>query len=517
MAGHLFVTEGDLTRLASDAWLLPTDVTGRVNPVWAKCDPDLESSIAALRCNEALRTRERVAPLRPGDDQGPAIWAIDTGGTGSEDAEWYADAVEAGIRAAVAGLDRTARHGRDRPLVGVPLVGLGEGMGEPIAGEIVAAQVDRIVHLSGRLRRKVDIAVVALGADKLAAAQQARRRAYERLKASPWAELTGAEVSEAERLAALARQGDLVLFVGSGVSSAAGLPGWDQLLGTLAKKAGLTRSNDLRDLNPLDQARLIRRSLGGGRFEAEMEEIFAGKREQGLPHQLLTSLPIREVATTNYDTLFEDAWRFGGRKVAVLPRKRALTERRWLVKLHGSIKKPSSIVLTRDDYLRMDREGSALAGIVQALLITRRMLFVGYSLDDDRFHQIAHDARAAIGSADERPDSEPFGVALSLVGRQSVRKLWEGDIDVLDLSGGGDKSAGARRIEIFLDCLVATSDNPAAYLNNPGFQALWTETEKELAVALDQVRSLVGRRDSGPAAAAVARQLRPLLTPEDPG
>lgn len=516
MAGHIFVAEGDLTRLACDAWLIPTDWTGRVTSGWARSDPDLREPIDALRGNDALRRRERVAPLRAGNLKGgPAIWAVDTGGTGSETAEWYADGVELGIRAAVHGLGRRARYKRERPLVGIPLVGIGEGMGSSFAGEVIAAQLERVTRVSTRLRRKVDFAVLASGADRLAAAQQGRRLAFKSLGISPWTSLTRADIRAAERLAAIARRGELVLFIGSGVSSAAGLPGWGELLDVLAKEARLSKSKDLAGLNLLDQARMIRRSLGDKRFEDVMRALFADRREQSMSHQLLASLPVTEAATTNYDTLFEDAWRVGGREVAVLPRTGALTEPRWLVKLHGSIETPSSIVLSRDDYLRMDREGSALAGIVQALLITRRMLFVGYSLDDDRFHQIAHDASSAIGSAEDRPDSDPFGVALSPVGRRPVRQLWKGDIDVLDLSGGQNLAGGARRVEMFLDCLLAASDNPAAYLGSPGFSALWTDTEKELSVTLEQAWSLASRPGAGPAAAAVARQLGHLRASRD--
>ena len=55
-------------------------------------------------------------------------------------------------------------------------------------------------------------------------------------------------------------------------------------------------------------------------------------------------------------------------------------------------------MLSRDDYLRFEAEGVALAGIVQAMLLTRHMLFVGYSLSDDNFHRLVHQVRAAIGS-----------------------------------------------------------------------------------------------------------------------
>ena len=69
--------------------------------------------------------------------------------------------------------------------------------------------------------------------------------------------------------------------------------------------------------------------------------------------------------------------------------------------------RPKSIVLSRDDYLRFEGEGVALAGIVQAMVLTRHMLFVGYSLSDDNFHRLVHQVRTAIGSQ-ERPVGRSF-------------------------------------------------------------------------------------------------------------
>ncbi len=52
---------------------------------------------------------------------------------------------------------------------------------------------------------------------------------------------------------------------------------------------------------------------------------------------------------------------------------------RWLLKLHGCINHPEDIVLQRADYIRYELRRQALAGVVQSLLITKEMLFVGFS------------------------------------------------------------------------------------------------------------------------------------------
>jgi len=83
--------------------------------------------------------------------------------------------------------------------------------------------------------------------------------------------------------------------------------------------------------------------------------------------------------------------------------------------MHGCVTQPESIVLTRADYLRYEERRAALTGIVEALLITRHMLFVGFGLADDNFHRIADAVRRVVHpSMDSESLREPFGTALVL-------------------------------------------------------------------------------------------------------
>lgn len=112
---------------------------------------------------------------------------------------------------------------------------------------------------------------------------------------------------------------------------------------------------------------------------------------------LLASLPATEVVTTNYDTLFERSTVATGRRFAVLPCDTPSREDDgWLLELHGSVDGGRhDIVLTWGDYFRYADRRAALAGIVQALLITRSMLFVGFSLRDETFLRIANSGRVS--------------------------------------------------------------------------------------------------------------------------
>lgn len=151
-------------------------------------------------------------------------------------------------------------------------------------------------------------------------------------------------------------------------------------------------------------------------------------------------------ATTNYDTLFEQAREAAGRRVAVLPYQNAADADGWLLKMHGSVEHPDDIVLTRDDYLGYAEQRAALKGIVQALLITRHMLFVGFSLTDPNFHHVVHDVRRAVRHSDT--PRTPFGTALLFEPDPMLGELWRRDIDIAGI--GGDPAERGRQLEIFL-------------------------------------------------------------------
>jgi hypothetical protein len=234
----------------------------------------------------------------------------------------------------------------------------------------------------------------------------------------------------------------------------------------------------------LDQARLIE-----NRLEQRQEDLSSAvltefrARRFGLSHALLACLPIDQAVTTNYDTLYETAAAAAARPFAVLPNEATRGRTRWLLKLHGSIDDPESIVLTRQDVLRYAERRAALAGIVQALLITRRMLFVGFSMSDDNFHRIADDVRRSLQSGTHGERS--FGTSLLLSPDPMLTELWGQDVDIVPIGNEDESRAeAARRMEVFLDCLLAFATDNAAHLLDPDFAGLLWGDDMELRSAL---------------------------------
>lgn len=517
--GHVFVIRGDMTQLACDAWLLPTDGVFNITPDWGSAYEAATSSSA--RPEPPWLEEERVRLLTEGTAESPQIWLGRIGARG-QDAAWYVEGAIAFVRAAAAALRNRPAAGRP-PLLALPHVGTGYGGARHTKGEVLEALFRALYDLIDPEELDADVVVVSWDAPGHAAAQRARARALGGTESDlgpvverwPFADPTRAAAlgAHARFLAQVCDEGRLAVFMGAGVSVGAGLPDWTQLLSDLTEQLSeATRAPTRDDLerlgDPRDQAELL-----ALRFRAEgttlADQLAPRLRERArysLQHGLLSSLRVDEFITTNFDELFEAAARAAGRTLRVIGVPGAADGQdsdRWLLKLHGTVSSPSSIVLTRSSYFEVPRQRGALFGLVQAMLMTRHMLFVGYGLRDEDFHELVNEVRLARapafrmdsdpGSIAENHRTEPhLGSAITLFDDPVHAEIWSGDVDVLAMlpspdAGATTRTDPGREIELFLDLLGLLAANRTAFLLDPQYAGMLTEDEADLAVALGRL------------------------------
>jgi hypothetical protein len=503
MSGHLFIVQGDLTQLYCDHWALPCDErlfvsrSWRGTPLWKR---------AELR--RRLRLTKRQLPGAWGPDglraipmldwAGPARpWLTNVGFGPEGDVGWFVEGARQFVREA-------AKMGgaleRARPLLALPIVGTGYGGARWAAGELLRPLLAMLLEQVAVL--EVDVALVAFEPADFAAAQAARREALAD-RDDPWRRCLGeALCARADETAAAAVRGQLVVFMGAGVSAGAGLPTWVELLRELASRAGLNESErqGIERLGHLDRAQVIDRRMGSGVGEAVASSLLE-HHHCALSQGLLAGLPVTEFITTNYDDLFERASESVGRPVAVLPYAPTARRSRWLLKMHGCVNRHHDIVLTREHYLRYGSRNAALEGIVQAMLITRHMLYVGFSLSDDNFHRIVDAVRRAIGA-----EGRELGTVVALARDDLVEQLWGDDLSWVHLTDHGPGMDAAawleaqRRFEIWLDRVSAAAVS-TRHLLEPRFEGVLTGQERLLAAELQRLRSLVDEHSADPSPA----------------
>ncbi|MGY1815025.1 SIR2 family protein [Blastococcus sp. SYSU D00820] len=505
MSGHVFVVGADLTRLSCDDVLVPTGRTLRVARSWRSLVPgelvsDESPEGACVRM--AWSGDERALEL-PGEGRRRA-WLVDTVDDEERGLPWLLDGARQALAAVARREVREPVHGRARRLVGLPALGTGWGGAAGRRGELLQRLLP--VLREAAVEHGFDVALVLRGPSDLAAAQRVRRG-----EDGGW-DLPAELVALAEELGDRARRGQLALFVGAGVSAAAGLPTWEQLLDELAARTGL--DDELRAglarLPAQDSAALLARELGRAELEGFVKERF-GPGPYALAHALLADLPVQEYVTTNYDPLVELAAADIGRELRVLPFEEPQPGAPWLLKLHGDAAHPESVVLTREEYLQFGDSRAALAGVLHSLLLTRHVLFVGTSMLDDDLIRIAHQVRSAVQvpGATQRRRS---GTVLALREDRARSRLWEQDVETVAMSPADASPAeAARRLEVLLDLIGCLSTPPTGYLLDPAYRGLLDEEECALAEALRPVAERVPDDAHGASAAAeVAVLLRRL-------
>lgn len=465
---HVFVTMGNLLNFNCDAWLLPTDALLSLNPVWTGALDNLRSSVAA-QDTTAFEAEDELAVAVanwPSKDPLPVLTAVPLAGV--RNAEELRPRFRAFFHAASAALANRKRLSRPHPLLAVPFFGTGQGAGGIYRGDILRVLLHEAS--TAALKLGVDVAFVFQEQAAYSMAQQQRKEP----DAQTWNGLSPRLQATAKDLAQKSAEGKIVPFMGAGVSVSAGAPDWNGLLRAIVRKGklqtGLQKS--LKKLPVLDQAAIIKslyeaKPIPGKSFGKLIADAVDVKR-YGLAPALLAGLRSEAAITLNYDRLFEVASNDANSKRAVIPDNIKSNTGRWLLKLHGSVTNPDSIVLTRDDYLGYNTNRDALSSLVKAHLLTHHLLFVGFGLSDPHFHEIIFDVRRAIPTDQQKH----FGTVLTLHNDELQTQIWAGQLDIVPMDEPGETSQdgeAARRLEIFLDMLAAYSSDSHSFFLAPHY------------------------------------------------
>lgn len=199
----------------------------------------------------------------------------------------------------------------------------------------------------------------------------------------------------------LARQ-RVVIFAGAGVSSSALTPsgasikGWDAFLQGMLKHVNSLLALQVKNLldkkDYLLACELLQRNLQDS-WENHVTAEFGQMAQPSRLHEALIGLDQRLILTTNFDKLIESCWisKIGNSThlpIVVSGIKETAFKilkdhsRKYLVKIHGTVDQPETLIFSRSEYIRMAFGNSLYSSFLEILLLTYTFLFVGFSMED---------------------------------------------------------------------------------------------------------------------------------------
>lgn len=199
-----------------------------------------------------------------------------------------------------------------------------------------------------------------------------------------------------------AEQGKLVIFAGAGVScNVDGMPNWNTLIQNMAKAINYSRCNSCRHrASKCESTCLLKDDFSTDEFLKIPQYVFNKDREL-YSRVLIESIPSvtadaplssaifninpAHIITTNYDQLLETSKHIFCEQYQVIVHDKDLLNAdkgKYIIKMHGDLSDPSSIVLKEQDYLDYSQKHVLIELFIKSLLTDHIVLFLGYSLND---------------------------------------------------------------------------------------------------------------------------------------
>jgi SIR2-like domain/Sir2- and TIR-associating SLOG family len=228
------------------------------------------------------------------------------------------------------------------------------------------------------------------------------------------------------------------VFVGAGMSMAAGYPSWSTLLREIGEELGVS-SRDVYDLAALAQWS-IQESGGATRVRNVIKEQIGNDHPIPETLEIIARLPVEHIWTTNYDRLVERSFRDISRPIDSLSGVKDLSLKRTpgavrLYKMHGSIDRLDDIVISTDDYELFRSKRGAYLPLLQAHLTSMSMLFVGLSFTDPNIRHVLSLIRESFTDAPPEhfaivrpPHQNDFASKDEFEARSAQHQLWAKDL-----------------------------------------------------------------------------------------
>lgn len=210
------------------------------------------------------------------------------------------------------------------------------------------------------------------------------------------------------------RNGNVLAWIGAGLSIGMGYPSWEMLVCNIAENIDNTlwANSELQEWAkknannaPEWVAEVLSQTHYKGYSDALIYEFERNVKKNSYIHALLSLLPFKGYITTNYDSLIEDNLeKFTSYKPNIYTPKNASSllskneNQKFIYKVHGSIGNDlENVVLTETDYYSLMKNG-IYSRILSSLLSKYTLVGFGYSLRDRDFRSVLNERYELFGN-----------------------------------------------------------------------------------------------------------------------
>lgn len=182
------------------------------------------------------------------------------------------------------------------------------------------------------------------------------------------------------------REGRAAIFAGAGLSVSCKLPDWKALLKDVANELNLDLDKE-HDLIAVAQFYINKSPKNKNNLLKIIKKQISKEVLPSENHTILASLPINTYWTTNYDNILEKAINAASKsldkKYRVQDMAKPVSCKDVVIyKMHGDICDEKSIVISKEDYEKYHENKKLFVSALEADLISKTFLFIGFSFYD---------------------------------------------------------------------------------------------------------------------------------------
>nr|MBV6628878.1 SIR2 family protein [Oceanococcus sp. HetDA_MAG_MS8] len=257
-----------------------------------------------------------------------------------------------------------------------------------------------------------------------------------------------------------------VVFLGAGASAGClngddppkSPPNWPQLLEALKAivrdPASIPIAEGLIQKEKyLDAAEVLFGSINPADFSALIREALAEPRFQPSSiHESVVNLDPKIVITTNYDEIYDNYCKSGDEpglyNVCKYYETHLVSDLRspvrQIIKSHGCISDPSKIVLTRSQYFREKQHYPNFYRVLDALFLTKTILFLGYSISDPDIQLLLENSNITYKAS--HPHYALIGAGMNPSIKSAYKEAY--NIDFIEFPEGDYEQANEMLVEL---------------------------------------------------------------------